>query len=146
MIVRIQENKTNILKVFDGVLENKPNAYVVSTCYSTDDNKVVGKFEHFKPHRKIWLQHSKIINRGLYWCAVISKKQYNSVGGLDEIYAEGFGREDVDFVRTLRKNGVEIIARDDALVIHQNHPDCSPRKKQLWERNALCFAKKWSSK
>lgn len=136
----------DILKGFDKELDKNPDAYIVPACYNTDDTKTVAKFAEFKPLRKIWLQHSKHLNRGLYWCAVLSKAQYSVVGGIDEEYAEGFGREDIDFVRTLKAKSVKIITRDDLLVVHQNHPDCSPQKKELWARNKRYYDKKWEGK
>ena len=138
-------HQSNILKGFDAELSKNPNAYVVAACYNTGDNKLVKKFGDFKPKREIWLQHSKVLNRGLHWCSVMSKAQYIKTGGFDEGYSKGFGREDVDFVRLVKAKGIRIIPRDYLVVVHMNHPDI-PRKRELWMRNKRFYDKKWSGK
>lgn len=136
-------HETDVLRGFDGELLKNPDALIVASCYNTDNTTPVNKFSDFKPRRKIWLQHSKHINRGLHFCSVLSKAQYNKVGGFDEGYASGFGREDVDFVRMVKAKGIKVVAKDDIIVVHQNHLDFSPRKRELWHRNAQYFNKKW---
>jgi len=137
---------TGVLDQFDRILAWNPDAYITASCFSTDDNGIVQKFGNFKPKREIWLDHPQHLNRNLYWCAVISKPLYRKVGGIDEGYAPGFGREDVDFVRTVKAAGIMIVARDDILVAHQNHPDFSSRKRELHALNAKYYAKKWRGK
>ncbi len=137
---------TDVLGQFDVALRKNISAYIIAGCYSTDDTKPVKRFTDFKPVRKIWLQHSKLINRGLHWCSVLSKANYDKVGGFDEEYAAGFGREDVDFIRRVRSEIVDVMARDDILVVHQNHPDFSLHKHALWARNKAYYDKKWGGK
>ena len=136
---------SNVLAGFDRELHKNPAAHIVAACFNTDNNTPVKKFSDFKPIRKIWLQHSKHLNRGLFWCSVLSKALYDKVGGFDEGYAAGFGREDVDFVRMVKAAGIKVVACDDILVVHQNHPPI-PLKQALCARNRAYYDKKWGGK
>ena len=136
----------DVLGAFDKELDKNPDAYIVAACFSTDSTGQVDRIADFHPKHKVWLQHSGILNRGLHWCSVMSMVQFKNVGGFDEGYAPGFGREDVDFIRTVREAGIKVVANDDIIVVHQDHPDFSPRKKELWARNKAYYSKKWRGK
>ncbi len=139
-------HQTNVLGQFDKILARDPGVYIVAACYNTDDNKLVRKFADFKPRMGIWLQHSKHLNRGLHWCSVLAKPLFRKVEGFDEGYAEGFGREDVDFARTVKVKGIKVNAQDSIVVVHMNHPDFSSRKHVLWARNKAYYDAKWGKK
>ncbi|MHA1360644.1 MAG: glycosyltransferase family 2 protein [Candidatus Helarchaeota archaeon] len=133
---------TNILGGFDLVLSKNPNLYVIAAVLNADYNGNINKFEDFRYQMINWYQHSKYRNRRLHFCSVLSKETYNRVGGFDEGYASGFGREDVDFLRTLIVNKVKVITKDNIIAIHMKHPPI-PDMKRLWTVNKIYYAKKW---
>jgi len=56
-------------------------------------------------------------------CGVVSKKDFENVGGFDEITFDGWGREDVDLMLRLYLNGVGFINLHELIsVVHLNHP------------------------
>ena len=68
-----------------------------------------------------WYNHS--IYRSVYYhfCAAITKKNLNIIGGFDNRYAGGAGWDDVDFVYEIDKLGLRKIINDEVSVIHQWH-------------------------
>lgn len=135
---------TDVLGGFDKELSRDPNAYIIAATFNASYGGLVAEFDDFKYMQLSWYQHSKHRPRGLHFCSVLSKEIYNSIGGFDEGYAPGFGREDVDFFRTIETKGIAVRMCDDIVVVHMNHPDI-PNKYKLWEINKRYYAKKWGA-
>ena len=134
---------TNVLGSFDLEVNKNPNVYVIAACLSASYNGIVDKFEDFKYEMKMWFQHSKHRNRKLHFCSVISKKLYSKIGGFDEAYAKGIGRDDVDFFRTIVANNIAYITRDDIVVIHMEHKSYVQDRNRLQNINNRYYANKW---
>jgi len=133
---------TNVLEGFDLALKENPNLYVIAAVLNAAYNGIVDKFEDFRYKMIGWYQHSKHRNRRLHFCSVLSRGLYNRIGGFDEGYANGFGREDVDFLRNLIANKIAVVTRDDVIAVHMEHPPI-PDMKRLWNINKVYYAKKW---
>jgi len=73
---------------------------------------------------------------------MISKKLYNKIGGFDEGYDRGYGREDVDFLRTIIAKKIVVLANDNIMVIHMKHQKW-PDQKRLWKINKQYYRNKW---
>lgn len=136
---------TNVLEGFDLELSKNPNMYVIAACVNASYNGIVDKFEDFKYKMITWYQHSKHRNRKLHFCSVISKKLYDKIGGFDERYASGFGREDLDFFRTIVTSNIIFVTKDDIIVVHMRHKEI-PNMHKLWNINRRYYANKWRGK
>jgi len=133
---------TNVLEGFDLEISKNPNAYIIAACLDVSYNGIINKFEDFKYKARSWYQHSKRNNRMLHFCSMMSKELYNEIDGFDEGYAKGYGREDVDFIRTIIAKKIVVIANDDIMVIHMNHK-AIPDKTRLWDINKQYYRNKW---
>ncbi len=119
---------TNILQGFDEELEFNENAYVICACKAIKRNKF-----------HMWYQHTKYRDKKYHFCTCLSKTNYESVGGFDERFSKGYCFDDDAFIARIQSNpNIEIITRDDLLVIHQEHKKIIPNKK-LWLRNQKIY-------
>jgi glycosyltransferase involved in cell wall biosynthesis len=69
-----------------------------------------------------WYNHSKYNETYYPFCAALTRKNMDEIGGFDERYAAGVGFEDNDFVNRITRMGLNKIISDDVSVIHQWHP------------------------
>lgn len=136
---------TNVLAGFDLEISKDSGIYVVAACLNALSSGIVNKFEDFKYEPKNWYQHSKHNNRKLHFCSMISKELYNKIGGFDEGYAGGYGKDDVDFLRTIIANNIPVITSDEIIVIHMKHQKW-PGLKGLWRINKQYYRNKWQRK
>lgn len=135
---------TDVLGSFDLMLHEAPEAYPVATCFNAECNSLIENFTDFKYKHIGWYQHSKHMPRNLHWCSVLKKTLYNSLGGFDEGYATGFGREDVDWARRVEEAGIPILPMDNTIVVHISHPFI-PFRTELVRINQAYYAKKWGA-
>ena len=120
----------DILAGFDEVLKDTPDAYIVSACangfktvadYEIPKIESVDEFKYSPLWYNPWRQHSEHNNRMFHWCACISRKQYETLGGFDEKYATVKGWEDYDWILRIKLAGIPIVVRDDLVTVHQWH-------------------------
>ena len=71
--------------------------------------------------RNAWYQHSLTRNRLLHFCSVISRKEFLSFGGFDELLADGSGYDDNDLIQTVVDADFEIETIDSLYCAHQAH-------------------------
>jgi len=137
---------TDVLSGFDSAFSVNKNRYVVCACMNVRDFVYDGKTISFKQDR--WYQHSVHRPRNLHYCAGISKENYLKIGGFDEAYKDGLCFDDVDFVFTIEKAGIEIVADDKLQTIHIDHertyglPPEEHRRRWLLNRGIL--QRKWN--
>lgn len=122
-------------------VQTSPMAYVVAAAWC--------------PENKTWHCHSTrkhcpksdaggIIPDGVgyHFCSMLHRTLWDKAGGFDEIYRDGAGYDDPDWVMRLLSVGAEFIMRDDLVVLH-------PRSiKSKWPagafvRNREIFLRKW---
>lgn len=136
---------SNALIEFERIFQKNKRAYIVCACLASILPPLGNATEYSQLRYKefTWYQKSDHKNnRCLHFCTCIHKDIFFEIGGFDEAYAYGTGKEDVDFIMTVRKNKLDIIQRDDIIVIHQNH-DHSHDTKQSRKINDEIFKKKW---
>ena len=81
-----------------------------------------------------------------FFCVMMPRKVYESVGGLDEAFGIGFFEDD-DYCRRTREAGFEIGCAEDVFVHH--HLSASfdqlkeERRRELFERNRAIYEQKW---
>jgi len=68
-----------------------------------------------------WYSHSIYRYVLFYFTAVIRKKYFFDIGGIDEEFRYGWGYEDTDFVERLQINQPKISFLTDAVCLHQFH-------------------------
>ena len=117
-------HKSNVLAGFDKEFQRRDNAYVVCACeHGKRGTKRCDKFNDFEYIFDKFGHHSTKRNTGYHWCTGITKRMYEKIGGFDEEFADGYAGEDDEFIWRIRNNkSIQIINRDDLLVVHQWHP------------------------
>ncbi len=68
-----------------------------------------------------WFNHSKYRPAYYHFCAGITKRNLDLLGGFDERYAFGTAYEDDEFVQRIKRLGLRMMIIDDISVIHQWH-------------------------
>jgi GT2 family glycosyltransferase len=132
------------------VAENSDDSnYISMACYSiSEDMSLRDSVKNFRslPQQSVinyvgWYNHRVCRPVHYHFCAAISKRNLNILGGFDERYAMGIGYEDNEFIDRVKRLGLKMIISDKA-VIHQWHPkvyDLSANKEyfELYNKNAF---------
>jgi len=94
-----------------------------------------------------WFSHSLHAPNRYHFANLISRQQFDEVGGFDEDYRDGYCFDDPDFVERLELAEVIWIDPDDQIVRHTVTPSKKskqmPNKRELWIRNRDLFRAKW---
>lgn len=115
-------HRVDILSILDEVFADDPKVYVVCSCESArnvtmEPLSLTGlKYDHH-----MWYQHSQHRNEQYHFCSALSSEQYHRICGFNEEYADGIGYDDNSFLHRVKRAGIRIVTRDDALVVHQEH-------------------------
>ena len=139
-------HKSNVLGGLDRIYEEGVDNYIVCGVEHVKDLIVDGDFNiRFKSIR--WYQHTKHRNKQYHFCTVISQKNFLRVGGFDSVYTNGIGYDDDDFITAIRNtDDIEIINRDDFIVLHQIHEKQSVKADKYRQRllmNKEIYKRKW---
>lgn len=133
------------------------NKYVAFACYSAgkekseainnykkfilpeDAEKILSPFNNNHPSadgEDGWYCHSQYNPNAFAFCAAMTKKDLDELGGFDERYSQGIGYEDFEFIARIRRKGMSVDIIDNPYVIHQRHtPTDYEGKKELHNRN-----------
>lgn len=68
-----------------------------------------------------WYNHSKYRPVGYHFCAAITRKNLNAMGGFDERFALGLCFDDDEFLNRVRRSKLEVKIIDEPFVLHQWH-------------------------
>lgn len=104
------------------------------------------------PEMNEWHCHStantELIPKGSgpSFCAAIHKDFFDEVGGFDEIYHEGAGYEDKDFLWKLHNAGANFIMCDDLIVTHPKTGATIKWSTDGFRRNSDIFHRRWFGK
>jgi len=113
-------HKNNILQGFDIELSKDKNIYIIPSCECVKDliyNGELINYSHFK-----WYHHTKHRRSMLHWCTVLSKDNYDRIGGFDNEFRKGIACEDNDFLERVKEDDkLKIIMRDDLETLHIWH-------------------------
>jgi len=101
--------------------EDLTSKYIICGCVSVKLKRDRG--DYFKSDFEFfqWYQHSVHRNVRYHFCSVISKDNYNKIGGFDERYCAGFSFDDDNFLKRIENSSLSIEARDDLFVSHIEH-------------------------
>jgi len=102
--------------IFDEIINNDKLVF---------DNLLILRNQNHKNNslKLNWYNHPQYRPVNYHFCSAIHKTKLNIIGGFDEIYANGIGFDDDDFVKSVSSNGLNIICIDPTkyYVIHQYH-------------------------
>lgn len=121
----------DFFKKFDKI--DFTNTYVVCACASVNVTVDRGTFFNSDLCFSQWYQHSEHRNAKYHFCSMISRSNYNKIGGFDERYSNGYCFEDDNFVKRVEKHGIKIVVRDDIYAYHIEHPrdySLTPERKE----------------
>jgi len=169
-------HSVNVLNEIDKSLFNNKSSYIICSCLNIKFMNIINDFNDFtfipstgSPNKNPetffdgnichindellnmdkleWYQHSIYNNRGLHFCTVISRINYDLVGGFDELYNDGIGWEDDDFIATVKFNNIKLLNRDDLVIFHMDHSrDYQYINVKLLKYNERYFINKWRNK
>jgi len=122
-------HESDVLGGFDETLAEHPDSYVVCACMARRGD------EFYQ-----WYQHSKERNVMFHFCSVMSRQNFDKIGGFDERYCDGIGFDDEALLHRISSEGIPIITRDNLMVIHQEHErDYMDSHRDLVEVNRNLF-------
>jgi glycosyltransferase involved in cell wall biosynthesis len=85
-----------------------------------------------------WYNHSIHRPEHFHFCAAISTKDLNDLGGgFDERYAHGLCWDDNEFKTRIKKKGMEQVFVDNPFVFHQFHYNYSSNQDLNWAKRPL---------
>ena len=133
----------HMVDIFDELNKtyNKENRdyYIVGSCENIKTNNKIENFKDLEYEHIGWYQHSQDRNRRYYFIASLHKSIYWEIGGCNELFSQGCGADDVDFLYRIKQNRVQIITNDDIYVAHQKHSKYSGLNptREMRTRNSL---------
>jgi GT2 family glycosyltransferase len=110
-------HKNDVFAVFDFAFDRHPDSYVVCACKNMRGRKFLS-----------WYQHSVHNNNCYHFCSVMSRQNFERVGGFDERYTGGIGYDDCNFIGRIRRIGMRVFPLDEAMTVHVEH-------KKEWLKN-----------
>lgn len=115
-------HENDIMGGFDKVLDFNDDIYVVCGCMNVGKYPTkISEFSDFTYSNIEWYQHTEKKPRELHFCSVISKHNFNIIGGFDERFSRGINFDDTDFREVLRESGIVVTPIDDLSILHQSH-------------------------
>lgn len=109
---------SGLKKEFD---ENE-NRYVICSCIGgTNSPLFISDFDKFTYKKYMWYQHTKERPADYNFCSAITKQNFLNINGFDLTYKDGIAFDDDVFRDKIRNSDLEIVRRDDLVVIHQQH-------------------------
>lgn len=124
------------------VTNNIGNEARIEICYANMDQMVeqAGLYTRRHPGQIIPIQTVA------FFCAMLPRAVYDSLGGLDEAFGLGFFEDD-DYCKRAQQAGWKIGSAEDVFVHHHLSASFNlvgaERKKELFERNKIIYEAKW---
>jgi hypothetical protein len=136
---------SNIIKSIELNLPNEKDPdntfYLVFNCAAgfVEDYNQIYPIE-YKHH--LWYQHRRN-NRMLHFCSAITAKNYFKIEGFDEIYYQGCGYDDNDFIQKIFQHNIPCKAIQTDTVLHVEHDRSYNTDMKKVDHNRNIFIKKW---
>ena len=89
----------DVLGGLDKEFEGGESKYVVCSCKNVSDVVIREDFEVEYYAFIKWYQHSRYKNKQFHFCTAITEIDYMKLGGFDNLYTDGIGYDDDDFIR-----------------------------------------------
>lgn len=126
------------------VTNNIGNEARIEICYADMDEMVAQAGNYTRQHPG----EAMPIDTVAFFCVMLPRAVYDSVGGLDEAFGLGFFEDD-DYCRRAGQAGWKVACAEDVFVHH--HLSASfdqvgaERKRELFERNKAIYESKWGA-
>lgn len=126
------------------VTNNIGNEARIEIAYSTMEEMIEVAGEYTRKHAGITFP----IATAAFFCVMLTRKAYETVGPMDEAFGIGFFEDD-DYCRRLTQHGFQILCADDVFIHH--HLSASfdklkaEAKQKLFETNRAIYEAKWGS-
>lgn len=114
-----------------------PKGYVLASCWGVDQSRWYC-YPGYKGPKADMIPDGA----GLNFCAMLNRGFFEEIGGFDEIYRDGAGYEDNDFIWSVHKNGGNIVIRPDLVVSH--YRTNVNWGKEGFAKNKRLFHDKWA--
>lgn len=107
----------------DNAFTNKIKSYILDN----NEKEIISIFNNLDKkeptynYLNCWLNHSKYMPFYYHYCSAISKYNLDLLGGFDERYANGIGKDDDEFVVRIKRLKLKMHINDDLTVLHQYH-------------------------
>lgn len=121
--------------------------YIAFSCYSLAEGSKIEDIETIIKENNIaatgngvngWYNHPIHRPCGIFFCAAITRKNWQRLNGLDERFSDGVAMADLDFNRRVKKLGLELVIPEFPFVIHQWHyTEDMYEDKEGFKRNQL---------
>lgn len=124
-----------LTEMAEELLNRGPMAYVLAAAWC--------------PEQKAWHCHSSVHfpdcppGTGTSFCALMHRSLYQLVGGFDEVYRDGAGWEDRDFIQRMHRAGAEFVIRDDLVVTHPKTGASITWGGEQFARNEAIYRARW---
>lgn len=138
-------------------LRRNPQAGLVGPVTNNIGNEAKIEIEYSNMEEMIELsgrytrQHAGVsfpIHTAAFFCVMLTRSAYESVGVMDEQFGVGFFEDD-DYCRRLEQKGFSILCADDVFVHHHLSASFNKLKadvkQQLFEKNKIMYEAKWGA-
>jgi GT2 family glycosyltransferase len=126
------------------VTNNIGNEARVELCYADMDQMVEQAGNYTRSHPG----QAMPIDTVAFFCVMLPRAVYDSLGGLDEAFGLGFFEDD-DYCRRVQQAGLKVACAEDVFVHHHLSASFNQvgaeRKKELFERNKAIYEAKWGT-
>lgn len=126
------------------VTNNIGNEARIEICYADMDQMAAQAGNYTRQHPGQAMPIATVA----FFCVMLPRAVYDSVGGLDEAFGLGFFEDD-DYCRRVEQAGWKVACAEDVFVHH--HLSASfdqvgaERKKELFEKNKAIYEAKWGA-
>lgn len=133
--IEVLHERPILAEMLEELAERGPMAYVLAAAWC--------------PEQKQWHCHSTVHfpecpkGTGSSFCALMHRSLYQLVGGFDEVYREGAGYEDRDFIHRMHRAGAEFVIRDDLVVTHPKTGATIRWAGEQFARNEAIYRTRW---
>lgn len=133
--IEVLHQKPVLAEMAEELFERGPKAYVLAAAWC--------------PEQQAWHCHSTVhfpdcpAGTGTTFCALMRRELYQEVGGFDEVYRDGAGWEDRDFIHRLVRAGAEFVIRDDLVVTHPKSGAQIRWGAEQFARNEAIYRERW---
>lgn len=115
-------HSVDILSELEKEFNINENKYILCSCISgTNSPLFISDFTKFTYKKHMWYQHSIERPADYNFCSAITKQNFLNINGFDLTYKDGIAFDDDVFRDKIRNSSLEIVRRDDLIVIHQQH-------------------------
>lgn len=133
--IEVLHERPILAEMLEELTERGPMAYVLAAAWC--------------PEQRQWHCHTTVHfpecppKTGPNFCALMHRSLFQLVGGFDEVYREGAGYEDRDFIQRMHRAGAQFVIRDDLVVTHPKTGATIRWGAEQFARNEAIYRARW---